>query len=47
MQIQGEADDFQRDIKNELESIQSSIQSDVKYWLSDHAVDRDYYLSFR
>lgn len=47
MQIQGEADDFQRDIKNELESIQSSIQSDVKYWLSNHAVDRDYYLSFR
>lgn len=44
---QVEADDFQRDIKNELESIQSSIQSDVKDWLTDHAVDRDYYLSFR
>lgn len=44
---QCEADSFKRDISNEIEYIQSSIQSDVKYWLDDHAVDRDYYLSFR
>lgn len=47
VESQVEADDFKREIQYKLESIQSSIQSDVKDWLTDHAVDRDYYLSFR